>query len=144
MARRRQIRNELRSNLIDAAQRVGAKEAIRQLGDLQTLAVSYLELYRGRFDFQTGAAAAVLTYAALQVVGIALILAFHAGVEATGVHAGTYSLQFWSGFGPYNFSVSADGRQFSMLLLSPAHLLLMAVAFAIGSSLRLVFARRQR
>jgi len=142
IAKRRQVRNELRSNLVEAAQEVGAEKAIQQLGDLRALAVSYLELYRGRFDFQAGAIAAVITYAALQVLGLALILAFHAGVAAGGAHSGTYSLQFWSGFGPFSISVSADGRQFSMLLLSPAHLVLMAVAFAIGSSYRTVFARR--
>ena len=132
IAKRRQIRNELRSNLIEAAQDVGAEKA-----------VSYLELYRGRFDFQAGAWAAVITYVALQVLGIAVILAFHAGVAASGVHGGTYSLQFWSGFGPFSSSVSADGRQFTMLVLSPAHLVLMTVAFAIGSSYRTVVARRQ-
>jgi predicted membrane metal-binding protein len=49
--KRRQIRNELRSNLTEAAQEVGVAAAIRQLGDLRVLANSYLELYRGRFDF---------------------------------------------------------------------------------------------
>ncbi len=52
--RRRQIRNELRSNLIEAAHAVGGFAAVQRLGDLDELAKSYLELYRGRFDFQVG------------------------------------------------------------------------------------------
>jgi hypothetical protein len=142
MARRRQIRNELRSNLIEAAQQVGAEQAIRQLGDLKALAHSYLELYRGRFDFQAGSWAAVATYAAIQLLAIILLLAFHAGVAAGGAHAGSYSFEFWNGFGPFAGSVSANGSSFVMLMLSPAHVLLMLVAFVIGSSYRTVFARR--
>jgi hypothetical protein len=141
MARRRQIRNELRSNLMEGAEQVGAEKAIRQLGDLNALAHSYLELYRGRFDFQAGSWAAVATYAAIQVLAIVLILAFHAGVAAGGAHAGTYSFAFWNGFGPFAGSVSANGSSFVMLMLSPAHVLLMLVAFVVGSSYRTVFAR---
>lgn len=142
MARRRQIRSELRSNLIEAAQQVGAAQAIEQLGDLKALAHSYLELYRGRFDFQAGSWAAVATYAAIQLLAIILLLAFHAGVAAGGAHAGSYSFEFWNGFGPFAGSVSANGSSFVMLMLSPAHVLLMLIAFVIGSSYRTIFARR--
>jgi hypothetical protein len=142
MARRRQIRSELRSNLIEAAQQVGAEQAIEQLGDLKALAHSYLELYRGRFDFQAGSWAAVATYAAIQMLAIILLLAFHAGVAAGGAHAGSYSFEFWNGFGPFAGSVSANGSSFVMLMLSPAHVLLMLIAFVIGSSYRTIFARR--
>ena len=143
MAKRRQIRTELRSNLIEAAQDVGIDKAIQQLGDIKALAHSYLELYRGRFDFQAGSWAAVATYAAIQVLAIVLMLAFHAGVAAGGAHTGSYSFEFWNGFGPFAGSVSANGSGFEMLLVSPAHLLLMMVAFVIGSSYRTVFARRR-
>ena len=142
MARRRQIRSELRSNLTEAAHEVGADRAVEQLGDLRALAGSYLELYRGRFDFQAGSWAAIITYAAIQAVGIALIIAFHAGVAAGGATGGNYSFEFWSGFGPFAGGVSANGSSFVMLMLSPAHVLLMAVAFLIGSSYRTVLARR--
>jgi hypothetical protein len=141
MARRRQIRNELRSNLLEAAQQSGARAALEQLGDLHALAHSYLELYRGRFDFQAGSWAAIAVYAAVQVVGVALLIAFHSGVAAAGVHTGTYSFEFWNGFGPFSGSVAANGSGFEMLILSPAHLVLMLVAFVIGSSYRTVFAR---
>lgn len=144
MARRRQIRNELRSNLLDAAQHSSTQAAIKQLGDLHVLASSYLDLYRGRFDFRAGTWAAVATYTAIQVLAIVLMLAFNAGVNAGGAHAGTYSFEFWNGFGPFAGSVSANGSSFVMLLLSPAHVLLMSAAFVVGSSHRAVFARRPR
>jgi hypothetical protein len=143
MARRKQIRNELRSNLIEAAQEVGVQNAIRQLGDLRALANSYLELYRGRFDFKVGSYWAIAAYAALQALETALLIAFHAGVATGGAHTGTYSFQFWDGFGPFSGSVSANGSSFVMLMLSPAHVLLMLVAFVIGSSYRTVFVRRR-
>ena len=143
MARRKQIRNELRSNLIEAAQQVGAENAVKQLGDVRALANSYLELYRGRFDFKVGSYWAIAAYAALQALEITLLIAFQAGVATGGSHTGTYSFQFWDGFGPFSGSVSANGSSFVMLMLSPAHVLLMFVAFVIGSSYRTVFARRR-
>jgi hypothetical protein len=142
MGRRRQIRNELRSNLIEAAQEVGAETAIRQLGDLKALANSYLELYRGRFDFRTGAFWAFIAYAAIQALGIALFIAFHAGVAAGGAHSGSYSFELWSGFGPFAGSVSGNGSTFVMLMGSPAHLLIVLLAFLVGSSYRSLLARR--
>jgi hypothetical protein len=143
MARRKQIRNELRSNLIEAAQQVGAENAVKQLGDVRALANSYLELYRGRLDFKVGSYWAIAAYAALQALEITLLIAFQAGVATGGSHTGTYSFQFWDGFGPFSGSVSANGSSFVMLMLSPAHVLLMFVAFVIGSSYRTVFARRR-
>lgn len=143
MARRRQIRSELRSNLIEAANEVGAENAVRQLGDPHALAASYLELYRGRFDFRTGSVWAIITYAAIEALGFALLIAFHAGVAVGGDHGGSYSFEFWPGFGPFQGSTAANGSGFEALLFSPAHLLLMLVAFALGSSYRTIFARRQ-
>ncbi len=143
MARRRQIRSELRSNLVEAANEVGAENAVRQLGDLKALAHSYLELYRGRFDFRAGAFWAFITYAAVELLGVALLIAFHAGVAAGGSHGGSYSFEFWPGFGPFAGKASASGNTFEVLLASPAHVLLVWVAFMIGSSYRTVFARRR-
>jgi hypothetical protein len=140
--RRRQIRSELRSNLIEATREVGAFAAVQQLGDLDELAKSYRELYQGRFDFQTGSLWAVITYAVIQAIGIAVIIAFHAGVTATGAHSGTYSFQFWNGFGPYAGSVTGS-TGFSMTILSPAHAILVLIAFAIGSSYGWIFRRNR-
>ena len=43
--KRREIRDELLSNLTEAATSVGAEEAIRQLGDLPALISSYAESF---------------------------------------------------------------------------------------------------
>jgi hypothetical protein len=146
-ARRRQILNELRSNLTEAAQHVGVEQAVRQLGDLKALANSYLELYRSRFDVRAGAFWAFIAYAAIQVLGFALFLAFRAGVAAGGAHGASYSFEFWPlnpiGFGPFAGKVGADGNTFEVLIGSPAHLLIVLIAFAIGSNYRSVLARRR-
>ena len=142
--KRREIRDELRSNLMEAARQVGPKTAVRQLGDLNALKASYLELYRGRFDFRAGSYWALATYAAIQIIGIVLIVAFHAGVAASGAQGGTYSFDFWNGFGPYSGRVAGNGSGFTMTLLSPAHLVLMLVAFVAGSCFRLVLGRLAR
>lgn len=141
-AKRSQIQSELRSNLIEAASEVGARRAVEQLGDLRALAASYLELYRGRFDFRAASWAAFISYLAVQALGIAIFIAFHAGVAASGGHQGTYSFEFWSGFGPFAGSVSADGRHFVMVLASPAHVVLILAAFLAGGSYRHLLARR--
>ncbi len=136
-ARRKQIREELRSNLIEAALHVGTKQAVRQLGDLSALSSSYLEIYRGKLDFRAGAWAAIFTYAGLQILSLAIWIAFSSGVLAGGGHQATYAL--WDGFGP--FGGSASSHQFEWLFFSPAHLLLMALAFVVGSSYRMVLRR---
>lgn len=136
-ARRRQIRNELRSNLVAAAANVGASVAVRQLGDLHKLAMSYVDVYRGRWDFRAGSWAAVVTYAAVQVIAFAIFVGFSSGVLAGGGHSASYT--FWDGFGPFGGSASA--HSFQLLILSPAHVLLMAVAFFVASAHRLILRR---
>jgi hypothetical protein len=148
-ARRRQILNELRSNLTEAAQQVGGEQAVQQLGDLKSMANSYLELYRTRFDVRAGAFWAFIAYAAIQVLGFALFLAFRAGVMAGGARGATYSFEFWpaigplAGFGPFAGKVGADGNTFEVLIGSPAHILIVLLAFAIGSTYRGFLARRR-
>jgi hypothetical protein len=141
--RRRQLLNELRSNLSEAAQQVGAENAVRQLGDPKALADSYLELYRGRFDVRAATFWAFVTYVAIQALGFALFFAFHAGIAAAGSHGGSYSFEFWPGFGPFAGKVSASGNTFEVLIASPAHILIVWVAFMIGGSYRTVFLRRR-
>ncbi|MGH7764342.1 MAG: hypothetical protein ACREOM_08000 [Candidatus Dormibacteraceae bacterium] len=136
-AKRRQIREELRANLTDAAQQVGAEEAVRRLGDLRALAKSYIGVYRGRWDFRAGWWAMVITYALIQVLSLAVSFAFSAGVVAGGGHAASYAL--WSGFGPFAGSASANG--YEVTLGSPAHLALMALAFVVGSAHRQILRR---
>jgi hypothetical protein len=142
-ARKRQVLNELRSNLIEAAEQVGAEQAVRQLGDLKALADSYLELYRGRFDVRAGAFWAAIAYFAVQFLGLALFLAFRAGVAAGGAHGASYSFELWPGFGPFAGKVGAGGNTFEVLFGSPAHILIVLIAFMIGSTYRSVLARRR-
>ncbi len=128
---RRQIKDELRANLVEAAGAVGMKGAIHQLGDLRALGASYLEIYRGRFDLRAGLTAAFLAYVAVQVVAFAVFFAFQGGVLSSGGHSAAYD--FLNGFGPFGGSVGTGGRSFEVALLTPAHLVVMAVAFVIGS-----------
>jgi hypothetical protein len=136
-ARRRAIREELRSNLTEAAKEVGAERAIGQLGDLGALARSYLEVYRSPWDLRAGVWATVVTYAVLQVLSFVIWFGFSAGLVAGGGHAGSYA--FWSWFGPFGGSASASG--FEITIGSPAHLVLMAIAFVIGSRYRQLIRR---
>lgn len=129
-AKRREIRDELRSNLTEAARELGAEGAIRQLGDLNALAKSYVELYRGRWDFRSGSWAALLTYAVIQALALIVSFAFSAGVIAGGGHQANYAL--WSWFGP--FAGSASSHSFEVTIGSPAHVVLVTLAFVIGST----------
>jgi len=80
---------------------------------------------------------------AIELLGFALMIAFNAGIAAGGSHGGSYSFEVWPGFGPFAGKVSANGNTFQVLFASPAHVLLVWVAFMIGSSYRKVFARRR-
>lgn len=136
-AKRREIRDELRANLVAAAQKVGAREAVRQLGDLDALARSYVEVYRSPWDFRAGTWAMAITYFVLGILSLIIFFAFSAGVSARGGHPASYSI--WSWFGPFQGSAATHG--FEITLGSPAHLVLMAIAFLIGSRHRQIFGR---
>jgi hypothetical protein len=128
---RRQIKGELRANLNAAAAVVGMTAAVKQLGDLHQLGASYLEVHRGRVDVRAGFWAAFATYVAIQVVAFAVFFAFQGGVLSSGGHSAAYD--FFNGFGPFGGSVDNGGRAFSVAILTPAHMVLMAAAFVIGS-----------
>jgi hypothetical protein len=85
---RRQLKGELRTNLLEAAGSVGTQAGIRQLGSLQELGASYLDVHRGRVDVRRGGWAAVITYPSIQVLAVAVFLAFNAGLFAGGGHGG--------------------------------------------------------
>jgi hypothetical protein len=128
---RRQVKGELRTNLLAAADSVGTEAAIRQLGSLGELGASYLDVHRGRVDVRRGVSAAVITYAAVQVLAVAVFLAFQAGIFAGGGRGGGYELL--PGFGPFAGTVNQGHMVFTFEFLSAAHLMLMLIAFLIGS-----------
>jgi hypothetical protein len=131
--RRRQIREELRAHLAESAQVQGPAEAVRQLGDIRKLAAEYLAVDAGRVDLRAGTWAAIIMFAALQAIGVAIFLAFVAGVDAAGGHGHYgYSAELIRGFGPFAGSVGGL-TAYEMSFLTPAHIVLMAVAFLIGS-----------
>jgi hypothetical protein len=128
---RRQLKGELRTNLLEAAGSVGTQVAIRQLGNLQELGVSYLDVHRGRIDVRRGGWAAVITYASIQLLAVAVFLAFNAGLFAGGGRGGGYEVL--PGLGPFAGSVHEGRMAFTFEFLSPAHLALMLIAFVVGS-----------
>jgi HAAS len=78
--RRRAIRRELRANLADAAQRVGEREAIRKLGDIDDLAAEYRSVAgRGEMPFRpdSGVRALLCTTLALLIVDLIRIPTFN-------------------------------------------------------------------
>jgi len=70
------------------------------------------------------------------------MIAFNAGIAAGGSHGGGYSFELWPGFGRSRQGLG-QREPFQVLLASPAHVLLVWVAFMIGSSYRKVFVRRR-
>lgn len=130
--KRREIGEELRSNLSEAARQVGADEAIRQLGDLGALSKTYVDLYRGDWDLRAGWIAMLVTYAVIGALSLVISFAFSAGVTAGGGHAASY--QLWSWFGPFQGSASA--HSFEVTIGSPGQVVLMAFAFLVGSRYR--------
>jgi hypothetical protein len=72
-------RRELRMNLCAAADEVGAKEAVRQLGDLHDLAVDYLIAEYGDLTRRPSWTAAAI---ALLVVNATMLLTDHASTSA--------------------------------------------------------------
>jgi hypothetical protein len=84
-------RRELRTNLRAAAEDVGARQAVRQLGDLRRLAADYLDAEYGevaRRPSWTAAAIALLVVdAAMLVLSAVVTSVFRAGVVAADPHA---------------------------------------------------------
>jgi predicted acyltransferase len=85
----------LRDNLCAAADQVGTRQAVRQLGDLRRLAAEYLAAEYGelarRPSWTAAAVFIVLFEIFLMVVGYVATSAFQAAVTATTPHAtGTF------------------------------------------------------
>src|SRR5262245_21262222 len=73
-ARRRAIRRELRANLAEATQRVGEREAIRQLGDLDEIAADYRTAAgRGEMPFRPDSGLRAVLWTTLALMAFTLI-----------------------------------------------------------------------
>jgi hypothetical protein len=98
-------RRELRQNLRAAADEIGTRQAVRQLGDLRGLAVSYLAAEYGDVSRRPSWTAAAVWIALIDIFMMVLdhaaTSAFRAGVTATTPHA-TGSVR-WGGV-PYLIS----------------------------------------
>ncbi|WP_018503646.1 hypothetical protein [Parafrankia discariae] len=145
-------RRELRDNLRAAAEDVGGRQAVRQLGDLRVLAAGYLTAEYGELSRRPSWAAAAL--ALLLVDAVMTVLehvartAFDAGITATAPRiSGTFH---WTGV-PYlisdetftylNGTYTSVGGAWTPLV----YVLMFAGAFVGGRMWRLISARlRQR
>jgi len=115
---RRAIREELRVNLVAAAARQGARDAIHQLGDLRALAHEYLDAEYGspgrRPRWVSGLYWSVAFELALITTSMVGFISFMDGAQAAGERAtGTYP---WGGWlGPFGMTgaVTLDNGRFS-------------------------------
>ena len=82
--RRRELRRELRANLMDAAQHVGARDAVRALGGTQQMAVEAIPADRARPRWSVGISAGLVAAAATLLVQFLTALAWLDGVLAAG------------------------------------------------------------
>jgi hypothetical protein len=143
-------RRELRVNLRAAAEEVGTRQAVRQLGDLRSLADDYLEAEYGhlvrRPSWTAAAIALVVVDGVMLVLGYVATSAFRAGVASTTSHAtGTFH---WHGL-RYLISdeefIYLDGRSSSVggAWTPLVYLLMIAAGITAGRLWRLVPAFRR-
>jgi hypothetical protein len=144
-------RRELRDNLRAAADEVGARRAVRQLGDLRGLAADYLIAEYGdlsRPPSWTAAALALLVVDLVMIfVGHVATSAFRAGVIATAPHAtGTFH---WHGI-PYLISdqrftfVGGKSTSVGGAWTPQVYAVMLAAAVVAGRLWRLLPAFRRR
>ncbi|WP_250280791.1 MULTISPECIES: hypothetical protein [unclassified Frankia] len=145
-------RRELRDNLRAAAEDVGARQAVRQLGDLRILAAGYLAAEYGELSRRPSWTAAAVTVLGVDVLMTLLEhagrTAFDAGITTIAPHAtGTFR---WTGV-PYLISDETftylDGTHTSVggAWTPLVYVLMFAGAFVTGRMWRLISAwQRQR
>ena len=145
-------RRELRDNLLAASEDVGARQAVRQLGDLRILAAGYVAAEYGELSRRPSWTAAVATLflieAAMTLLEYVGRTGFDSGITSATPHAtGTFR---WAGF-PYlisdetftylNGTHTSVGGAWTPLV----YVLMFAGAFVTGRMWRLIPAwRRQR
>jgi hypothetical protein len=140
--RRRDLREELRANLSDAAQRVGATEAVAALGSLRAMAGEATPRAGSGPRWSRGVTTAAFTFGAVSLAEMFAVVAWTSGAEASGATRAQGSLPFFPG------SLATWERIDGGLSvgLEPGWLLLAAVAlgFVLGSRAWLVRPQRQR
>ncbi|KJE25302.1 hypothetical protein FF36_00435 [Frankia torreyi] len=144
-------RRELRDNLHAAAADVGARQAVRQLGDLRVLAAGYLTAEYGELARRPSWAAAAFAIFAVEAVMMLVDYvarsAFDAGITATPEATGTFR---WAGvpyltsdatFTYHHGTHTSVGGAWTPLV----YVLMFVGAFVAGRMWRLLSAsRRQR
>ncbi|ADP81723.1 hypothetical protein [Pseudofrankia inefficax] len=143
-------RRELRANLLDSAEDVGARQAVRQLGDLRVLAAGFLAAEYGELTPRPSWTATVATLFLVEAVMTLLEhtgrAAFDAGITTTTPRAtGTFH---WTGvpylisdetFAYVNGTHTSVGGAWTPLV----YVLMFAGAFVTGRMWRLIPARRR-
>ncbi|MBX6752132.1 MAG: hypothetical protein IRY85_21135 [Micromonosporaceae bacterium] len=146
MRRQRDIRRELRANLRASAAQVGARTAVRNLGNLRRLSYEYLSAeYRGR-PWPTplkGLAWVLVVEVVLFTAWLTAVDSYRDGLAAAGAPPGTYSFR-WPLFG-LGSQVTVDSSSefpvqvFTLSLLE--FLAWLAAIFVLGSRLWRVIPR---
>ncbi|MCC5949777.1 MAG: hypothetical protein JJT89_15095 [Nitriliruptoraceae bacterium] len=131
--RRREIRRELRANLAASAQDHGMRGAIERLGHPTTLARGYVEGTDQRVRWRTGVLAALGTFTVLYLLTLFFLVAFSLGAtEVAGSEVSfSYAYEVAPGWGP--LVGAGEQTSFEVLLLSPFHLILIALAWVLGA-----------
>ena len=131
--RRREIRRELRANLAASAQDHGLHAAIDRLGHPATLAAGYIEATGYPVRWRTGALAATAVFAVLHTLTLTFHIAFTLGAKAVGGDeaAFSYAYEIAPGWGP--LVGSGNAPTFEVLLISPFHVIVIAIAWLLGS-----------
>lgn len=136
--RRRQVRAELRADLLASAEEVGAREAVRRLGPLRRLAAGYLDAefgdVRPRPSWAKGMVWAVAAELVLLTALFAGTIGFSAGLDAVKLKSGTYRWAPLGDLGPHYVETWAGGQfeAFELDLPLPAGILTVALVFVMG------------
>jgi hypothetical protein len=132
--RRRELREELRANLVDAAAQVGSREAVRRLGPLRTLAAEAVGGTRpvGRPAWTRGLLFAAYAFGAVLVLELLAVVWWIGGADASGAPTVRGSLALFPG-SVVEYSQSADGFA---LEIQPGWLILATTALAFVAASR--------
>lgn len=142
--RRREIRNELRSNLFAAAGAHGTRAAISGLGDLRALAAEYADSQKRRVDVRAGWIVTTIAFVVLEMMAFAIHASYMSGYSAAG-GSGKWRYSFpgegWARL--FEGSGSQADLSFEVYLFTPLGMFLLASAFVTASrSWRVLSERR--